>query len=55
MKGSKLNVFKWVAILPQISALVGEVVAALKDGRVDDDEVKRIGSALVAIVAAVVD
>lgn len=49
-----INVVEWVQILPKIVALVSDVIAALKDGRVDDAEVKRIGSDLVAIVAAVV-
>lgn len=55
MKASKLNVFKWVAILPMVANLVGEVVTALQDGRVDAAEVNRIGESLVAIVAAVVE
>lgn len=55
MKKSKLNVFAWVAILPQIAELVGDVVSALKDGRIDGEEAKHIGERLVAIVAAVVD
>lgn len=55
MKKSKLNVFAWVAILPQIAELVGDVVSALKDGRIDAEEAKSIGERLVAIVAAVVD
>jgi hypothetical protein len=55
VKKSKLNVFAWVAILPQIAELVGDVVSALKDGRIDGEEAKSIGERLVAIVAAVVD
>lgn len=55
MKKSKLNVFKWVAILPAIAELVGTVVDALKDGRVTPDEITRIGEALTGIVASVVE
>ncbi len=55
MKKSKLNVFAWVAILPQIAELVGEVVTSLKDGKLDVKELQSIGERLVAIVAAVVD
>jgi NTP pyrophosphatase (non-canonical NTP hydrolase) len=50
---AKLNVFEWVAILPAVAALVGEVVQAARDGRLDESEAKRIGEALIAIVAAV--
>lgn len=55
MKKSKLNVLSWVAILPAIAELVGEVVTSLKDGKLDAEEIKHIGERLVAIVAAVVD
>ncbi len=48
-----ISVVEWVNILPKLVALVSDVIAALKDGRVTDDEVKRLGSDLVAIVAAV--
>lgn len=49
-----INVVAWITILPKVASLVGDVVAALKDGKVTDDEVQRIGSDLVAIVAAVI-
>lgn len=55
MKKSKLSPLKWIAILPQIAALVGDVVDALKDGRLDAAEIERIGGELASIVAAVVD
>ena len=51
---SGLSLGQWLALLPELAALVGEVVAALRDGRVDEAEVRRIGQALVALVAAVV-
>lgn len=50
-----MSPLKWIALIPQIGALVGEVVEALRDGRVDQAEIERVGGALVAIVAAVVD
>lgn len=55
MRSSKLNVLKWVAILPGIAKLVGEVVDALKDGRVTPEEITRIGEDLVALVASVTE
>jgi hypothetical protein len=55
VKKSKLNPLKWIAILPQLAELVGSVVDALKDGRLDGAEIERIGGELAAIVAAVVD
>lgn len=55
MKKSKLSPLKWIAILPQLAELVGSVVEALKDGRLDSAEIERIGGELAAIVAAVVD
>lgn len=53
-KLAKIDVFRWIAILPQIAGLVGEVVDALRDGHVDAAEVVHIGERLVAIVSAVV-
>lgn len=55
MKKSKLSPLKWIAILPALAELVGEVVDALKDGRLDGAEIERIGGQLASIVAAVVD
>jgi hypothetical protein len=51
---SKLNVFDWIAILPRIASLIGDVVEALRDGKLSPDEVTRIGGELIAIVASVV-
>lgn len=51
---SGLSLGQWLALLPELAALVAEVVAALRDGRVSDDEVSRIGRSLVALIAAVV-
>lgn len=51
---SKLNVFKWIAILPQIAGLVGDIVDSFKDDkRLDASEILEIGEKLVAIVASV--
>lgn len=50
---SKIDVFKWIAVLPSIAELVGEVVDALKDKRLSEEELRKIGADLVAIVAAV--
>ena len=50
---AKLDVFKWIAILPQIAALVGEVVEALSDKRLTQEEIRKIGSDFVAIIASV--
>lgn len=51
---SGLSITQWLALLPELAALVSEVVAALRDGRLTEDEVLRIGRSLVALVAAVV-
>lgn len=51
---SGLQIGQWLALLPELASLVAEVVVAVRDGRVTEDEVRRIGTALVAIVAAVV-
>jgi hypothetical protein len=51
---AKMNVLDWLAILKPIAILVGDVVEAVKDGRVDPDEIRKIGEGLIEIVAAVV-
>jgi hypothetical protein len=50
---SKLHPLDWLAILPAIAVLVGHVVDALRDGRLEEDEIKRLGNELVAIVGTV--
>lgn len=51
---SKVDVFKWLALLPALAELVGKVVQSFRDDkRIDEQELKDIGADLVAIVAAV--
>lgn len=50
----KFNPFKWIAIIPQVRHLAAEVEEALRDKRLDSEEITRIGNEFVAIVAAVV-
>lgn len=50
----KLNPIAWIAIIPLIAELVAHVVDALRDGKIDDAEVREIGGQLVQIVASVV-
>lgn len=52
---SKLNLSKWLSVLPLLAELVGTVVVALKDGRVSSVEATKIGEEFVAIIAAVMD
>lgn len=41
----------WLALLPQLVALIAEVVAALKDGKVDERELTTLGRKLAELVA----
>jgi hypothetical protein len=51
---SGLSLGQWLALLPELATLVGEVVAAVRDGCVTEDEALRLGRALLALVGAVV-
>jgi hypothetical protein len=50
---AKLHPLDWLAILPGLASLVGTVVVALIDGRIDDEERKRIGDELIELVGSV--
>lgn len=51
---SKLSPFQWLALVQHIPSLVAAVVEALRDGRLDEAEVKRIGDEFVALIVAAV-
>lgn len=51
---AKLQLGEWLALLPAIASLVGDVVAALHDGHVTPEEVNRIGQDLFDIVGTVI-
>lgn len=50
---SKLSPVKFIELLPAIGALVGQIVSALKDGKISAEEVSDIGGKLVSLVASV--
>lgn len=50
---SGLNPSVFLKLIPALAELVGEVVDALRDGRVTDDEIQAIGQKLLALVQAV--
>lgn len=55
IKLSKLPLMKWLALLPHLAKLVGDVVEAYKDHRIDEEEAKHLGSELIALVVALID
>lgn len=54
-KQSKLDLGKWLSILPGLAALVGYTVDVLRDGRVTADEAQELGARILAIVRSVMD
>ncbi len=51
---AKLSPFDFLALLPAVADLVGDVVVVVSDKRVTPEEIAIIGADLVAIVQSVV-
>jgi len=51
---AKLHPLDWIVLLPDLARLVGDARQALADGRLTPEEITRLGTELVSLVARAV-